>query len=115
MKEDSHTALSKLISRGEKFDFIYCSGSRKPYVCYVDFALLSKVVNDDSMMLLDEYSAWSSYEGDISPDKVRDIFIESFKRQVDVIPVGLQKLVKFKKVALDDWVAREKPADCVEI
>ncbi len=112
LKKDSHSALLELISSNTTFDFIYCSGSRKPAVCYVDFALLSKVVKPGSMLLLDTYYSWASYENEISPDIVRDTFIKAFTRSSDVAPIGRQLLMTFKEVK-DDWVIKEKPADCV--
>jgi hypothetical protein len=112
IKKDSIVALGELIANDEVFDFIYCSGSRKPFVCFVDFALLSRVVKPDSYLLLDTYYSWSSYEGDISPDIVRDVFIDAFKRQIDTTDIGRQKLLKFKEPIIDNWVAKEKPSDC---
>lgn len=112
IKKDSHSALQELWNAGSTFDFIYCSGSRKPAVCYVDFALLSKVVTPGSKILLDTYYSWSSYEGEISPEITRDTFCKSFARQIEETSIGKQKLIGFKEV-VDDWVPREKPADCV--
>lgn len=111
IKKESHEALLDLINSNIMFDFIYCSGSRKPSVCYVDFALLSKVIDENGMMLLDTYDAYSSYEGEVSPTVARNAFISSFARYVDVVKVGKQRLLKFHKV-VDDWTPRVKPADC---
>jgi hypothetical protein len=111
IKKESHEALLDLINSNITFDFIYCSGSRKPSVCYVDFALLSKVIDENGMMLLDTYDAYSSYEGEVSPTVARNAFISSFARYVDVVKVGKQRLLKFHKV-VDDWIPRVKPADC---
>jgi hypothetical protein len=125
IKKQSHPALLELIDEGEKaqplqgklpqgkkFDFVYCSGSRKPSVCYVDFALLSMVMSDNGMILLDTYDAYSSYEGEISPTVARSAFTGSFARFSDVKKIGAQRLMMFKPVAVDKWVMKEKPADC---
>lgn len=112
IKKQSHLALLELIDGTEKFDFVYCSGSRKPSVCYVDFALLSMVMSDNGMILLDTYDAYSSYEGEISPTVARSAFTGSFARFSDVKKIGAQRLMMFKPVAVDKWVMKEKPADC---
>jgi hypothetical protein len=112
IKKQSHPALLELIDAGEKFDFVYCSGSRKPSVCYVDFALLSMVMSENGMILLDTYDAYSSYEGEISPTVARSAFMGSFARFSDVKKIGAQRLMKFKTVAVDNWAMKEKPADC---
>lgn len=112
IKKQSHPALLELINAGEKFDFVYCSGSRKPSVCYVDFALLSMVISEHGMILLDTYDAYSSYEGEISPTVARSAFMGSFARFSYVKKIGSQRLMTFKPVEVDKWVMKEKPADC---
>jgi hypothetical protein len=112
LTEDSHTAIINMISTADKhFDFIYCSGSRKPAVCYVDFGLLSKVCKPGSKLLLDTYYSWSSYNGDISPDVVKTTFINAFKSVTDKMQIGQQTLLTFKEPD-SDWVVKEKPPDC---
>jgi len=113
IKKDSHTALIDLINKNETFDFIYCCGSRKSFIVYVDFALLTKVINDNSYILLDDYQYFSSYEGDINPDLVKNIFIQSFKRYSKNIPVGQQNLLIFRKIEIDKYTIKEKQPDCV--
>lgn len=113
LKKDSHTALIELINNKETFDFIYCCGSRKPFVVYVDFALLTKIISDESMILLDDYQYFSSYEGDINPDLIKNIFTQSFKRYCKNIPVGQQNLLIFRKIEIDKYTVKEKPADCI--
>ncbi len=113
IRADSNSALVDLIAEKAKFDFIYCSGSRKPYVCIVDFALLSRVTEPGSYLLLDDYRAFSSYEGDISPDKVKDIFMQANKRFHTHHKIGGQDLMVWLEVAPDDYIPRVKPADCV--
>lgn len=113
---ESFAALNALIAEKEKFDFVYCSGSRKPAICFVDFALLSAVMSDYGYLLFDTYGAtWASYSGDISPDKVRDVFLESFKNSINVVEIGDQRLAKFHPLPIDTWTPREKPADCVNL
>jgi len=113
IKQDSHTALLELINNKETFDFIYCCGSRKPYIVYVDFALLTKLITDNTYLLVDDYSAFSSYSGDIEPNLVKDIFMKSFKKYHKNIIVGEQNLLIFKEIKQEEYKIIEKKPDCV--
>jgi hypothetical protein len=113
IKKDSHTALLELINNNETFDFIYCCGSRKPYIVYVDFALLTKLLNNNTYLLVDDYSAFSSYSGDIEPNLVKDIFIKSFKKYHKNIGVGEQNLLIFNEIKQEDYKIIEKKPDCI--
>ncbi len=112
MKKNSHDALLELINNKETFDFIYCCGSRKPYVVYVDFALLTKLINGDTYLLVDDYSAFSSYSDDISPNLIKDIFIKSFKKYHKNITIGQQNLLVFKTIQQEEYKIVEKKPDC---
>lgn len=112
-KQDSNDALIDLIYNKEKFDFIYCCGSRKPYVVFVDMALLTRLTQDGSYVLLDDYTYYSSYENDISPDLVKDIFMKSFRRYCENIALGLQNLLIFKELKPVPYIPKEKKPDCV--
>lgn len=113
IKKDSHTALLELINNNETFDFIYCCGSRKPYVVYVDFAFLTKLINDKTYLLIDDYSAFSSYSDDIEPNLVKDIFIKSFKKYHRNVVIGKQNLLIFKEIKQEEYKIIEKKPDCV--
>lgn len=111
--DDSHTALLNLISNKQTFDYVYYSGSRKPYVIFTDLALLTKIATTNTSILIDEYGKYSSYENDLPPNIVRNTFLDSFKRLIDVENIGKQKLIIFKQIEIDKYPITEKNPDCV--
>lgn len=114
IKKLSHDALRELVAANDKFDFVYCSGARKPDICFVDFAWLSQIMAPSGILLLDAYDIqWASYDGDISPNIVRDTFIDAFKLHIITTDIGRQRAIQFLPEVPQKWQIKEKAPDCV--
>jgi predicted O-methyltransferase YrrM len=96
--EFSIHALSTLIKRGEKFDFIYIDGNHRFDDVLVDFYLSDQLVSPGGLVLFD----------DVSMPSVRTVisFILT-NRQYNIVPQSVRNLVVLKKVADDSYDNRD--------
>lgn len=111
--DDSHTALLNLISENKKFDYVYYSGSRKPFIIYTDLALLVKITQKNTCILVDDYTQYASYENNISPNVVRNTFLQAFIKIIEIKDIGKQKLLIFKEPDNEKYEIIQKKSDCI--
>ena len=90
----SYEGLAKLISRGDKFDFIYVDGSHTAPDVMTDACMAFGLLKQGGVMLFDDY-LWRDMPGLLHRPKLAvDLFVTLFNEQCDLIMIGYQLAVK---------------------
>ena len=90
----SFEGLAKLISRGDKFDFIYVDGSHTAPDVMTDACMAFGLLKQGGVMLFDDY-LWRDMPGLLHRPKLAvDLFVTLFNEQCDLIMIGYQLAVK---------------------
>jgi predicted O-methyltransferase YrrM len=94
-EEDSVKALSKFVSEGLEFDFIYVDGSHRTLDTAVDLAFSWHLVAKGGVLAIDDY-LWVAPEGGEMPKPAIDHFLQQHEKEYIVLDkayrIFLQKL-----------------------
>jgi predicted O-methyltransferase YrrM len=97
LKGDSVDKLLELISKHEKFDFIYVDGSHRSYDCFADCILGWKLLEQDGILAIDDYQY--KIDESTTPEKERPYegvneFLEKYKGQYEVINISYRVFIR---------------------
>lgn len=95
MEDTSYNALAQLISRGEKFDFIYIDGSHEAADVLTDAVMSFPLLNPGGIMIFDDYTWGDQRSPFMCPklgiDAFGSVFNNKFEEVLYTNQIGIKK------------------------